>query len=304
MRVFADELDRQRFEALQPLVEHVLLQLEVRDAVAQHAAHLRPRVEDRHGVAALRQLLRDGQPGRPGADDRDAAPGRPHGRLRATSRSRQASATNASSRPIATGFAFLPTTQCALAEALLRAEAPAHLRHRARLVEDVRGADDVALLELPERAAECRCQPDRRPGTARPGTGCSAPPPPSPSPGSAAGTPRSSSASGRSGPACRSSAAGSAAAPCGRPPAARCDSAMSSHPCVDCRQILRASVPNREQSDRYVESLPIAPTSSSKAHPSQRSLQFRPPVDADQTSRDPIAAFADLRAACIRESTR
>src|SRR5690606_36276007 len=39
-----------------------------------------------------------------------------------------------------------------LAEAFLRAEAAAHLRELARLAEDVRGAVDVALLELPERA--------------------------------------------------------------------------------------------------------------------------------------------------------
>ncbi len=57
-------------------LDDVLGQAELGDAVDQHAAGGVEGLEDRDLVAALGELARGGQPGRPGADDRDALAGR------------------------------------------------------------------------------------------------------------------------------------------------------------------------------------------------------------------------------------
>ena len=66
----------------EPLVEVALLHLELGDAVAQQAADPVGPLEDDDGVTGPGQLLRGGQPGRTGADDRDRPPGQPGRRLR------------------------------------------------------------------------------------------------------------------------------------------------------------------------------------------------------------------------------
>ena len=50
------------------------------DAVAEHSAGERVGIEERAGVALLEEVEGGGEPGRPGADDRDALPGGAAGR--------------------------------------------------------------------------------------------------------------------------------------------------------------------------------------------------------------------------------
>src|SRR5699024_3327811 len=55
---------------LEAAVDGALLELEVRDAVAKQAADAVALLEDRYVVAGARELLRAGEPRRPGADHR------------------------------------------------------------------------------------------------------------------------------------------------------------------------------------------------------------------------------------------
>ena len=60
---------------LEPAVEVALLHLELGDAVAQQAADAVGPLVDRDGVTGARELLRDGEAGRAGADDGDRLAG-------------------------------------------------------------------------------------------------------------------------------------------------------------------------------------------------------------------------------------
>ena len=68
---------------VEPSVEVALLHLELGDAVAQEPTNPVGTLVDGHGVPGTGQLLRNGQAGRTGPDDRDRLAGQPLGRLRA-----------------------------------------------------------------------------------------------------------------------------------------------------------------------------------------------------------------------------
>ena len=96
---------------VQPPVEVALLHLELGDAVAQQPADAVGALEHDHVVARPGQLLGRGQPGRPGADDRDPLAGRPLGGCGATQPSSQArSMISTSTCLIVTGSALMPST--------------------------------------------------------------------------------------------------------------------------------------------------------------------------------------------------
>ena len=80
MRHLQARLDAQVEDALDLGVEHFARRAEARDAVAHHAAELLVLVEDRDGVALLRELVGAGQAGRPAADHGDLLAGRRLGR--------------------------------------------------------------------------------------------------------------------------------------------------------------------------------------------------------------------------------
>ena len=144
------------------VLQHVLAELEVRDAVEQDAAGLRPGVVHRAGVAALRQLLGDGHAGRARADDGDlqAARRRQHGQRHAevlalvVGDERLELADRDRRLLVAVGPDGERDDALALAQALLRAEAAAQLGQVARLAELLGGAVDVADLEQLERAGD------------------------------------------------------------------------------------------------------------------------------------------------------
>src|SRR5690606_29114114 len=68
--------DALRLQLFHAPVDVVLLQLEVGDAVPQQAADAVLALVQRDGVAGAGELLRGGESGGTGADDRDPAPGR------------------------------------------------------------------------------------------------------------------------------------------------------------------------------------------------------------------------------------
>ena len=72
MRCAAAELDAEVEDVAGLLVDHLLGQAEARDLRADHAAGLRVAVEHGDLVAERREVARDGQRGRPGADAGDA----------------------------------------------------------------------------------------------------------------------------------------------------------------------------------------------------------------------------------------
>ena len=76
------ELDAFGLHLLDAAVDQVLLHLEIGDAVAQQPADAIVLLEHDDGVAGARELLRAGEPGRAGADDRDALAGLALGRPR------------------------------------------------------------------------------------------------------------------------------------------------------------------------------------------------------------------------------
>ena len=152
----AAELDAERFEVGDVVVDDLLAHLEVGDAVDENAAGLGPVLEDRRSVALIGQELGDGKPGGTGADDGHLASA---GGMRvlgpwvaahfaalevgdeglelADGDSGFGAAIDADGEPDHAG---------ALAEALLGAEAAAHLGEVAGLAELVGGAEDVAFL--------------------------------------------------------------------------------------------------------------------------------------------------------------
>ena len=67
----AHELDAERLEVLDILVDDLLRQAVLGDAVAQHAAVRVQRLEDRHRVAQLREVAGHREAGRARADDSD-----------------------------------------------------------------------------------------------------------------------------------------------------------------------------------------------------------------------------------------
>ena len=158
----ADELHADVLEVAELVLQDLLAELEVRDAVQQHAAGLGPGVVNGAGVAVLRQLLADGEAGGPGADDGDLVAG---GRGQDGQRDAAVLALVVGDerleladrdgrllvgvRPDGEGDDAL-----ALAEALLRAEAAAQLGQVAGLAELVGGAEDVAVLKQLERAGD------------------------------------------------------------------------------------------------------------------------------------------------------
>ena len=110
----AHELDAERLQVLDVLVDDLLRQPVLGDAVAEDAAERVQRLEDRHRVAELREVAGRGEAGRARADDADllVAP-----RLRARAASplcpfaRSQSATKRSSRPMPTGSCRGTSTQ-------------------------------------------------------------------------------------------------------------------------------------------------------------------------------------------------
>ena len=66
-----DEADAEPLDEADVHLDRLARQAEGRDADEHRAAAVRQAVEDRDLVALRRQLARDGEPGRPGADDRD-----------------------------------------------------------------------------------------------------------------------------------------------------------------------------------------------------------------------------------------
>ena len=96
-------------------VEVALLHLELGDAVAQQAADAVGALEHHDVVAGARELLRGGEPGGPGADDRDPLAGRaPSARPGATQPSSQArSMISTSTCLIVTGSWLMPSTHAA-----------------------------------------------------------------------------------------------------------------------------------------------------------------------------------------------
>ena len=93
-------------------VEHLLLQLEVGDAVAQQPTDAVVLLEHDDGVAEAAQLLRRGEPRGPGADDRDAEArvGRAGGRGTTHPSENDLSAIACSMLRIATGCSIRPST--------------------------------------------------------------------------------------------------------------------------------------------------------------------------------------------------
>ena len=65
------ELDALGLQLLEAAIDHVLVQLEIGDAVAEQAAEAIVALEDGDAVAFAHQLLRGGQTGGPGADHRN-----------------------------------------------------------------------------------------------------------------------------------------------------------------------------------------------------------------------------------------
>jgi hypothetical protein len=153
--VIADELDPELVQVIE-LGEHdFLVELEVGDAVEQQSARHRPHLEDGHVVAVQRELFRDGQPRWPAAHDRDA-PAR-----RRLARPLHVPVVLADvigdvRLELADGHRRLVRADHAraLAQLLLRADAAADVGHVRRLVERFRGAQDVAVGEMEERAGD------------------------------------------------------------------------------------------------------------------------------------------------------
>ena len=156
----ADELDAHALEILELVLQDLLAHLEVRNAVQQDSPRHGPGLEYRAGMPLFGQLLRHGEPRRPGPDDchpasrrrghrrdRDAAVSAlvvgderlqladRDGRLLAVRRRTDREADHA----------------CALAEGFLRAESAAHVGQVAGLAKLVRGGEDIALLEEDQR---------------------------------------------------------------------------------------------------------------------------------------------------------
>ena len=71
-----------RLHLAQTPLEHALLHLELRDAVAEEPAHAVRALVDGDGVPGASELLGAGEPGGPGADHRDGLPGAYLGGLR------------------------------------------------------------------------------------------------------------------------------------------------------------------------------------------------------------------------------
>ena len=165
----------------QPPVEEALLHLEVRDAVPQQPADPVVPLEDRDGVPRARQLLRAGQPRRPGADNRDGLAGELLRRLRLHPALLQRALDDAQ-LDLLDRHRVVVDAEHARRLARRRAQPSGELREVVRRVQPVdRHPPLVAVHEVvpvrddvPERAALVAERDARSP--------CSAPPAPSASP--------------------------------------------------------------------------------------------------------------------------
>ena len=150
------EFDAAGAQGVDLLVDDALGRLEVGDAVAQHAARARPRLEDRHRVSRQAHPLGDGEARRPapndrhtptaletGRGDREAAPLAAvpigHEGLQLADRDR---------------LGVLAHHAVALAELLLRAEAAAQFRHLAGGAEDGGGRANASQLKVGQRPGD------------------------------------------------------------------------------------------------------------------------------------------------------
>ncbi|MDZ7728182.1 MAG: hypothetical protein U5Q44_08275 [Dehalococcoidia bacterium] len=158
----AAEFDAKPVQVLEVLVDEVLLHLEVRDAVDEHTAGIGPGFEDGGAVAHEREVLGDGEAGRPGADDRHPlAGGLGHVPGQGVAAELLALVVGAEGLELADGHGRLAAAvgadgkahdAGAFAKAFLRAEAAAHLRKVARLAELIGGTEDVAFFDEGESA--------------------------------------------------------------------------------------------------------------------------------------------------------
>src|SRR5690606_6373473 len=141
------ELDAHAFQHLAPAGDHRLVQLEGRDAELQQAANLLVAIVDNGLHAHARHAVRAGDAGRTGADHRHAVAGRLHRRQVRTPTLLEGGIDDVLlHRADGHRAEAVVERAAALAQAVLRTHAAAHLRQRIGRVAQVRGLADAVLL--------------------------------------------------------------------------------------------------------------------------------------------------------------
>ena len=148
------DINAERAQAVNLLLDDVLGQTEFGDTVHQHAAGHMQRLVNRDGVAHLGQVAGDGQTGGAGADDRDLVAVR--GRL--FGRGGVVLTVPVGNEPLqpadADGFALDAADALALALGFLRADTTADGRQRAGFGDDLVGGFKIAFRDLGDEAGD------------------------------------------------------------------------------------------------------------------------------------------------------
>ena len=149
MTWFDLDLDAEVLEPVDLALDDRLRQAELRDAVDEHAAGLVQRLEDRHAVAHLGEVGRDGEAGRAGADHRHLVARRRRGR-RVVGELREGRVVGHEALEPADRHRIVLDAQRALHLALLflRADAAADRRQHVALQQGVERAFEIALGHL------------------------------------------------------------------------------------------------------------------------------------------------------------